>query len=127
LKIIGESGSQRRRSFSGLVEFSALVVGADDEDAHVASGRGLDGRPVEIVDEIPVEVDVVELACLNRPQDSPPRAVRGETDKARPPLALQLTRGVERAALGKCPLEDPGVVDAVEREHVDVIEPEVFH
>ncbi len=52
-----------------LVEFAAFVIGADDEDAHVAPGGFLDGRPVEIVDEIPVEIDVIELAGGDRAQD----------------------------------------------------------
>ena len=45
------------------IEFSAFVIRADDEDAHVPRVRGLDRRPVQVVDEIPVDIDVIEFAA----------------------------------------------------------------
>ena len=43
-------GELRRRR----VQFATLVVGADDEHAHIASGSRIDARPVQVIDKVPM-------------------------------------------------------------------------
>ena len=52
-----------------LVKFSTLVVRADDEHPHVVLARGQDGGPVQVIDEIPMQVDVIEFARVDGIKD----------------------------------------------------------
>ena len=81
------------------VEFAAFIVGADDEHAHVARGSGLHGGPVEVVDEIPVEIYVIKCVALNGFHDDIGGGVCGESDMPAAALLLQPTRGGHAALL----------------------------
>jgi len=116
-----ESGHER----GAILEAAALVVGADDEHAHVVAARGFEGGGVELVDEVPVQVDVVELAGVDRGQDDVGGGVRGEADEAHAALALETAGDFEAAAGAHGPVEELLGVDAVKREEVDVFEAEV--
>ena len=48
--------------------------------------------------------------------------MRGEADEAAAALALELPRRLQAAAWAQRPVEQLGVVDAVEREQIDVVE-----
>src|ERR1019366_8457283 len=113
---------ERRAQFadlgSRLLKFSALVVGADDKHAHVVPARGLHGGPVQVVDEIPVEVDVIKFASVDGLQNDVRGAVRGKTDEAAAAFLLQLACDGETAVFLKRPVECLPVVDAVERKQV---------
>ena len=86
IKIVELHRRKRRAKFDQffrrLVKFSAFVVGADDENAHVELSRSLNCRPVQIVDEIPMEIHVVEFAAVHRVQNDVGRSVRGKADEA---------------------------------------------
>ncbi len=98
------------------VEVAAFVGGTDDEDAHVALGGGGDDGPVELVDVVPVNVDVVELIGGDRPDDDVGGTMGGEADEADFALGLQLVNGVEEAVGGGASLDVVVEVDAVDRE-----------
>lgn len=121
------SGAQKSTSFGGGVEFAALVVGADDEDAHVEARGGFDGGPVEVVDEIPVDVEVGELAGVDGVEDDVGGGVGAEAEVAAAAFALELARGFEAAAFAQRPVEVLAIVDAVEGEQVHVVEPQILH
>src|SRR5579862_1769065 len=95
-KIVELHRVQRTAQFDELawrfVKLAAFVVRADDENAHVPRGGGLDRRPVEVVDEIPVEIDVIELAALDGLQDDIGCRVCGKSKEAHAAIALQLAR-----------------------------------
>ena len=66
-----------------LVELPAFVEGTDDEYAHVEFGGSVNRRAVDgVVDEIPVEVGIVELAGFDCFDDEIGRPVGGETNVA---------------------------------------------
>ena len=94
IKVVELHRRQRRAQFDQfrrrLVELAALVVRADDEHPHVRALRRLNGRPVQIVHEIPVDVDVIEFAALDRIQDDVGRGVGGKSDEPRAALRLEL-------------------------------------
>ena len=54
--------------------------------------RGRNRRPIEIVDEIPVDVQVIEFAAVDRLEDQVGRGVRRESEVANQTVALQLAR-----------------------------------
>ena len=112
---------------AGLLEFAAFVIGADDEDAHVLPAGGLDGGPVEVVDEIPVEVDVIEFAGVDGGFDDIGGGVGGKAEETAASFFLQLAGDVEATALFDGPVEEFERVDAVEGEEVHVIEFQVGH
>ena len=122
-----ERGAHVHELLRRRVEFPALVVGADDEDAHVEARGGFDGGPVEVVDEIPVDVEVGELAGVDGVEDDVGGGVGAEADVAAAALALELARGFEAAAFAEGPVEVLAVVDAVEGEEVHVVEPQILH
>ena len=64
-----------------FIKFSALVIRADDEDAHVALAGRLNGGPVQVIDEIPMDVDVIELIAVDGIQDDVGGGVSGETEE----------------------------------------------
>jgi len=111
----------------GLLQFAAFVVWADDEHSHVVPGRVRDARPVERVDKVPVEVDVVELAGIDGGTDDAHRAVGAETDEPATAFFLELPGHVEAAAFADGPIQRFGVVDAVQTEQVHVIQPKILH
>ena len=82
-----------------FVELAAFVVRADDEHAHVARAGRLDRRPVQVVDEIPVQVDVIELAAVDRLEDDVGGGVGGEAEEADAALLLELARRGHAAVL----------------------------
>ena len=131
VKIVKLHRRQRRAQIHQLgrwlVQFPALVIGADDEHAHVQPPRGLDGRPVQIVDEIPVQVDVIEFTAADAIQNNVRGGVRGEPDEATATLALQLLRRFQAAAFAYRPVEQFPVVDPVQRQQIHVIQLQVGH
>ena len=83
VELHGRQRSGQRLDFlARFVEFAALVVGADDEHAHVESVRGFHRRPIQVVDKIPVEVDIVEFARIDRLENGVGSAVSGKADEA---------------------------------------------
>ena len=58
------------------VKFTPLVVGTDDEHTHVAPGSRLDARPIQVIDEVPVQVHVLECVAFDRLSDNMRRRVR---------------------------------------------------
>ena len=131
VEVVELHGGERRAKsgqFGGRrVELSALVIRADDEEAHVLAARGLDRRPVQVVDEVPVEIYVVELAGVDGFEDEIGRGVGGEPDETAPALLLELARGIEASALFDGPIEQLPVVDPMERQQIDVIQLQVGH
>ena len=112
-------------SVGRLVEHAAFVGGADDEHAHVARGRGLDGGPVLLVDVVPVQVDVVEAAIAlvtNRVEHRRQRRVRRKTNVADEAFGLQLAGGGQAAVFLDAPPEQLVCVNAVQTEQVDIVE-----
>src|SRR5262245_65062042 len=71
-----------------LVQFSTFIIGADDEYAHVVFPRCFDCRPVEVIHEIPVNIDVVESSTVHSFKNDVGRRVRGKSDKANAALFL---------------------------------------
>jgi hypothetical protein len=73
IEVVEDHWAQRRAEIDQLlrraIELPAFVVGADDENAHVELGGGFNGGPVEVIDEIPVDVEVVESSGLDRFED----------------------------------------------------------
>ena len=110
-----------------VVELSAFVCGGNDEDAHVAAGGFLDGRPVFLEDPVPVEVDVVESAVFfvaDGVEDEGRGGVGGEADVAGEAALLDFSSGFEAgtppAVFADGVFEGLGVVDSVEGEKVNV-------
>ena len=122
-----ERGGERLDLFAGLLQFAALVVRADDEHAHVQFVRGGHGGPVQVVDEIPVQVDVIEFAAVHRLQNDVCGGVRGKADEPAAALPLQLPRRLQAAARLQRPVEQLAVVDAVQREQVHMVQLQVSH
>ena len=83
------------------VKFSTLVVRADDEHAHVPLGSGLDTRPIQVVDKVPVQVDVLECVALDRRLDNVCRGMRREADVLRPALIDQPVDRLDTTALAE--------------------------
>lgn len=127
-----EGLAQAGELFGRRVEFSALIGGGNDEDAHVALGSGLNGGGVFLKDPVPVEVDVIEAAVVGMVDEGEEEVgggVCGEADVFGAALALELASGAEAsaAAIGaEGFLRDVVVIDAVEGEEVDVVEAEAF-
>ncbi len=131
VKVVEHHRRQRRAQVDQLlrrlVKFAALVVRADDEHAHVALARRHDGRPVEVVDEIPVEVDVIEFVRGDGVQDDVRGRVGGKADEPDAAFALEFARGGEAAVLSQREIEQLPVVDAVQREQINVVELQILH
>src|SRR5207245_10204745 len=108
------------------VQFSALVIRADDENAHVAPVRRGDGGPVQVVDEIPVNVQVIEFTAVHHLEDDVRGRVRGETDVADETIQLQPARGGQTAVLLQRPFQELPVIDAVQGEQVHVCESQIL-
>src|SRR5439155_19070013 len=104
---------QVREFLRRRIKHSALVVRADDEDTQVASVRRLDGRPVEVVDEIPVDVEVIEYVAVDRLQNDVRRGVSGKTDMADEAVPLQPARGGHAAVFPQRPFQKLPVIDAM--------------
>src|SRR5947207_15296814 len=56
--------AQVHQLFRRGVQFSALVIRADDEVPEVPLTGGLDCRPVQVIDVIPMDVDDIELTAV---------------------------------------------------------------
>ena len=65
----GKWGAEVDEFGRGTVELPAFVVGADDKHAHVEFPGGLHGGPVQFIDEIVVEVDIVETTAMHGGED----------------------------------------------------------
>ena len=131
VKVIELHGRQRPAKLHHfgwwIIKFTALVVGADDENPHVALVCGLDAGPIEIIHEIPMEVHVIELLAGNRLVDDIGRGVGGEAEEANTTFALELPRGRHTTVLLQRPSKQFALVDAVQCEQIDVVEPEIVH
>ena len=121
---------QRRAQFHQflrrLVELATFVVGADDEYAHVPRLGGFDRRPVQVVHEIPMQVHVVELPAVDGVEDNVGGGMSGEADEAGAAFLLELARGGQAAAFAERELEELAVIDAVQRQQVHVIQPQIL-
>lgn len=117
-----EGGAEASEFLWRCVEVAAFVGGADDEDAHVALCGSFDGGPVELVDVVPVEVDVVELVGFDCFDEDVGGAVGGEADEAHLALGLKFANHVEEAAGGHTGVDVIVGVDAVDREEIYVVE-----
>jgi len=113
--------------FAGSVELAAFIAGADDEDAHVQFRREFDGGRVELIDEIPMQIDVFETTVFERVEHRLQATVRRETDVADAALFLQFHGCFHAPAWADGLMEQLVVVDAVNAEKVDVIEFQQAH
>ena len=109
------------------VEFSALVIRADDKDPHVALGRLRHADAVEVVHEVPVQVDVIELIAADGLGDHIRRGVGAKAHVTNPSLALKLATNLHAAALAKRLVQVLAVVDAVNGQQVHVVLLQVGH
>src|SRR5579863_3430090 len=125
VKVVENHGREGRAEFDEFgrrfVEFAAFVVGADDEDAHVAFAGGGYGGPVQVVDEIPVEIDVIEFAGGNGVENDIGGGVRGEADETDATIALELASRGEAAVFADGKIEEVAIVDAMQGEEVHVV------
>ena len=109
------------------VQFAALVVGADDEHAHVVLGGGFDGGPVEVVHEVPVDIEIIKGIAAHGFENDVGGGVGGEADVAHAAFALKLPRRFDAAAFAQAPVQQLPVVDAVHREQVHVVQLQKAH
>src|SRR5688500_2289927 len=83
IKIIELHGAQwatQLHQFSGrIVKLSPFVIGADDEYSHVSLARCLNGLPIQIVYEIPMDVEVFEAITLDRFENDVRRGMSRKT------------------------------------------------
>src|SRR5690606_13017787 len=116
--------TQRDELLWRVVQPTPLVGWRDDEHPHVATGRLLDGRPVSLMDVVPVQVDVVEavsgarLAIGDRVHDHVERRMRRETDEAHLPLLHETLCSLETTARSDGPVEGRSVVDAMKTQQI---------
>ena len=117
IKVVKNHGADRGAKagefFRWGVEFAAFVIGADDEDAHVELASGFDGGPVQVIDEIPVKVEVIELTTRDRLVDDIRGCVGAEANEAATAFALKFPRGFQAASVLERPIKQFAVVDAV--------------
>src|SRR5947209_6287533 len=94
IEVIEDHRGNRLAEFNqlgwGLVKHAAFVIGTNDENAHIPGPGGLNGFPIEIVDEIPVQIDVIKGVRLDGTMDLHGRSVGGKTDELDAPFGLQL-------------------------------------
>ena len=81
-----------------------------------------DGRPVEIVDEIPVDIDVIKFVGGDRVEDDVRRGVGGKAEEADAAFLLQFAGGGHAAVFPDGPIQQLAVVDAVQREQINVVQ-----
>ena len=74
-----------------------------------------------------MEIDVIELAGIDCGANDARGAVRAEADEPASAFFLELPGGFETTAGPNRPLECLIVVDAVEAEQIDVVQPEIAH
>ena len=102
VEVVELHGRKRGAQFldlrAGFLKLAALVIGADDEHAHILPARGLHGGPVEVVHEIPVQVHVIKFAGIDHLFDHIGGAVGGEAEETAAALFLQLAGNFETAA-----------------------------
>ena len=131
VEVVELHGRQRRTQRTHLgqleVEFSALVIRADDEDSHVALGRLGHADAVEVVHEVPVQVDVIELIAADGLGNHIRRGVGAKAHVTNPSLALELPADLHAAALAKRLVQVLAVVDAVNGQQVHVVLLQVGH
>ena len=109
------------------VEFPALVIRTDDEDSHVALGRLGHADAVEVVHEVPVQVDVIELIAANRLGNHIRRRMGAEAHMTHAPLALELPANLQASAFAERFVEVLAVVDAMDGQQVHVVLLQVCH
>ncbi|MCG3777700.1 MAG: hypothetical protein JW388_0394 [Nitrospira sp.] len=122
---------ERRAEFHQLfrwrIKFAALVVGADDKDAHVQPRGFFDGGPVEVVHEVPVDIEIIKGIAAHGFENDVGGGVGGEADVAHAAFALKLPRRFDAAAFAQAPVQQLPVVDAVHREQVHVVQLQKAH
>ena len=131
IKVVELHRGQRRAQIHHfrrrLVKLTSFVVRADDEHAHVVPTRRDNGRPIQGIDEVPMQIDVIKLPALHRIKNDIGGGVSRKADETDTPLLLQAAGGGDAAVLLKRPPEQFAVVNAVQREQIDVIEAQIVH
>src|SRR5262249_29930224 len=77
-----ERGAQVTKLWRRLIEFSTLIIRTDDKDTHVPSAGRHDCRPIKIIDEVPVNVQVIEVGTLDSLENNVGRRVGRKAHKA---------------------------------------------
>ena len=74
-----------------------------------------------------MKVDVIESVRRNRFLNNVWRGMRRKADVSCSPPFFQFVGGFETAALAKGPVKKFPVVDPVDGEQIDVVQPKIFH
>src|ERR1044071_1422998 len=80
-----------------LVQLPAPIVGADDENSHVAGACSFDCRPVQVVHEIPMYIEIIEITAFNGFQYQVGGGMGGKTDEPYAAIFLKLSGGSKTA------------------------------
>ena len=111
-----ERRAQLHKLVRRFIQLPALVIRADDENPHIAGACGLNRRPVQVVDEVPVDVEVIEIAVVNCFQDNICGGMGGESDEPDATLFLELARRGETTVRSEGVLDQLAVIYAVQRQ-----------
>ena len=108
------------------MQMAALVGGADHKHAHVVGLGQLDGRPVVLTDEIPVEIDVVKGVAGDRLADQGQESMGGEAHMADAALGLPAPQHLTATAGPQALLEMLWLIEAVERHQIHPLQPQAL-
>ena len=98
---------------------AALVGGADQKHPHVLGGGRLDRRTIVLTDEVPVQVDVIEAAGVDRFKHQRQRRMGGEAHRADAALGLPTARHLQAASGAQGLFNVLGQIESVDRQQVD--------
>ena len=104
------------------IEFSTLVIRADNEHAHIALVCLQDCGPVQIIHKIPMHVYVIELIAPNSIKNDVGGGMSREAHESNPPLTLQIASSVGASVFAESPVQMLAMVDTMQRQQIHVIQ-----
>ena len=111
-----EGSAEVHKLLRRVIQFSTFVIRTDDKDTHVEFARRFHRHPIQIINELPMQIHIVKLVTIDRVEDDVRRGVGGETQEPNPPLSLQFPGRLDTSVFPQRKIEQLPIVDPMERE-----------
>src|SRR5262245_22420970 len=105
-----------------FVQLSTFVIGTDNEHAHVVLARSLDRPPIEVIHEVPMNIDVIESSTVHSLKNNISRRMSGKPDKSDAALLLQLASSLQTSFRLQRMVQQFAIINPMQRQQIDIVQ-----